>query len=88
MHMKTRIKYDTNCADISAREWERLTRNSTPFPERELRDMIRRDCPAIARQLMIDRPDLYNPYGDLCAETPTHYIYVHSAIEYFFRKVK
>ncbi len=86
--MKTRIKYDTNCADISAREWDYLTRDSKPFPERELRDMIRRDCPAVARKLMIDRPDLYNPYGDLCAETPTHYIYVHSAIEYFFKKIK
>jgi len=67
---------------------ERLTRNSTPYPEKELRVLINKYCPGIAKKLVIDKPDLYNPYGDLCAETPTHFIYVHSAIEYFFKKIE
>ena len=28
----------------------------------------------------------YNPYAEQCRQTPTHYILVHSAIEYFIRK--
>lgn len=83
-----KIRYECNSSEITPEEWDRLTRNSTPYPEKELRVLINKYCPGIARKLVIDRPDLYNPYSELCAETPTHFIYVHSAIEYFFEKIE
>ncbi|KAA5287152.1 hypothetical protein F2Z06_19995 [Phocaeicola dorei] len=44
---------------------------------------IKKEIPNLYNSLALDFP---NPYASQCRSTPTHYILVHSAIEYFIKK--
>ena len=44
---------------------------------------IRKELPDLYESLALQYP---NPYAGQCRQTLTHYILVHSAIEYFIRK--
>lgn len=44
---------------------------------------IKKEIPNLYNSLALDFP---NPYAAQCRSTPTHYILVHSAIEYFIKK--
>lgn len=73
------------CAEVSMFQWERLMADAKPFDPDALEAMILEHCPGVAESLSLGE-GLWNPWHEQAAETDTHYIYVHSAIEYFFCK--
>lgn len=74
---------ECTCRDISGAKWETLMRGARPVNGRWLRFKIRKHLPELYRELLLDFP---NPYEGQCKVTRTHYIYVHSLVEYFIRK--
>lgn len=75
--------YETNCAEISKEEWKQLMKGSRPCSYKRLVSKIKKDLPELYRSLLLNFP---NPYAGQCRQTKTHYILVHSMIEYFIRK--
>ena len=82
--MTAMIRYVSNCTELRLSEWERLMKGARPCSYEGLVAQILTDEPGIYHSLLLN---LFNPYAGQCAETDTHYILVHSIIEYFFEKV-
>ena len=78
------IEYDTSCTGIDLDEFERLMHNMKQCSYNTLIKLIKRDEPDFYRDLSLD---LLNPWAEQCGQTRTHFIFVHSGIEYFFKKV-
>ena len=90
--------YETNCTEITQDKWRELMKYGRKCSYRLLTARIKRELPelyhALAARIKRELPELYhalalqfyNPYAEQCRQTPTHYILVHSAIEYFIRK--
>ena len=57
--------------------------NCTEITQDKWRELMKRELPELYHTLALQ---FYNPYAEQCRQTPTHYILVHSAIEYFIRK--
>lgn len=74
---------EKTCVDCTQQEWENLMKGANPYPYKKLVEEIRKNIYLLYRDLCLN---LYNPWANDCAETDTHYILVHSAIEYFIRK--
>jgi len=74
---------ESTCADVSMVEWEKLMFGAKKYSSRKLVKMIKTEMPELYEGLSLKYP---NPYSGNTAETGTHYILVHSAIEYFIRK--
>lgn len=75
--------YETNCTAVSKYEWDRLMNGSRRCSYKKLVKRIKDEIPELYSALSLDVP---NPYDSQCAQTKTHYILVHSAIEYFIHK--
>ena len=73
---------ECTCADISTEEWEKRMSNTTKANGRQIERLIKRHYPDIYNALSLH---LMNPYRNRCVKTEHYLIYVHSAIEYFFR---
>ena len=71
------------CCDVSPQKLERLMKGKRRTNYRELKKRIKEELPELYAELALN---LYNPWSSECGETDTHYILVHSAIEYFIRK--
>lgn len=74
---------EATCTSISLPEWERLMHGARKASYKNLLRIIKRDIPDLFRDLALEFP---NPYAPQCKQTATHYILVHSAIEYFIHK--
>lgn len=74
---------ECRCSDISKSKWDKLMANAKRFSYRKLVRMIKTELPEIYDDLALN---LYNPWSTATKQTSTHYILVHSATEYFFRK--
>ena len=74
---------ETTCAKCTQQEWENLMKGARPYPYKKLVEEIRKKMFGLYMELCLDS---YNPWENDCAETDTHYILVHSAMEYFIRK--
>jgi hypothetical protein len=77
------LTLECDCSQISLSEWESLMENAVDADGEALRKKIKEDIPELYEALALD---FYNPYEQQSQETETHYIYVHSAIEFFLRK--
>lgn len=75
--------YETNCTQLSLQELQSLMKNARRCSYQRLVARIRRNLPDFYYQLALEFP---NPYADKCRQTKSHYILVHSAIEYFIHK--
>ena len=75
--------YETNCTEITQDKWRELMKYGRKCSYRMLAARIKRELPELYHALALQ---FYNPYAEQCRQTPTHYILVHSAIEYFIRK--
>lgn len=75
--------YETNCTCLSLSKWERLMNGARKCSYKRLVARIKREMREFYDELALD---FYNPYEDKCRQTKTHYILVHSAIEYFIHK--
>ena len=71
------------CETISLSKWERLMQGARKASYKNLVQLIKKEIPELYSSLSLD---LYNPWENDCQQTKTHYILVHSAIEYFIRK--
>lgn len=74
---------EATCVSTSISEWERLMHGARKASYKNLLRIIKRDIPDLFRDLGLEFP---NPYAEQCRQTTTHYILVHSAIEYFIHK--
>ena len=74
---------ECTCVTISNDKWELLMKGSKPINYKWLVNKIKRELPSLYNDLCLD---IYNPYGEQSRVTKTHYILVHSMIEYFIKK--
>lgn len=77
------MTYECCCADISIEEWERKMTGAKPVNYKWLVRKIKKHLPWMYKNLDLK---LFNPWENACSVTKTHYILVHSAIEYFILK--
>ena len=77
--------YETNCTYVSIDEWNQLMKGARKCSYKRLVSKIRRELPELYFDLCLN---IYNPFEGQCKQTKSHYILVHSAIEYFIRKQK
>ena len=75
--------YETNCTEINIDQWNKLMAGARKASYKRLVARIKREIPSLYNALYLNS---YNPWQDQCQQTKTHYILVHSAIEYFIRK--
>lgn len=75
--------YETCCCDTTIDNLDRLMKGSRPASYKRLVARIKRELPWLYNELCLDYP---NPYDNQTKQTKTHYILVHSAIEYFIHK--
>ncbi|RHO63747.1 hypothetical protein DW083_21745 [Parabacteroides sp. AF48-14] len=75
--------YETNCTEITAEQWSELMRNNRKCSYKRLIGKLKRYLSELYDSLCLQYP---NPYDGQCWQTKTHYILVHSAIEYFINK--
>lgn len=74
---------DCTCENISIARWNELMSGARKASYKKLVAKIKREMPELYDGLCLN---LYNPWENDCKQTKTHYILVHSAIEYFIRK--
>ena len=77
------MKYETNCTQINITKWNALMKGAGKCSYKKLVARIKKEIPSLYESLCLD---IYNPWEGDCQQTKTHYILVHSAIEYFIRK--
>ena len=77
------MQFIGTCADLNLPTWERLMKGARRFSYKTLCQMIREQFPEMYESLALN---LFNPWSTSTKHTATHYILVHSATEYFFRK--
>ena len=75
--------YETNCTCITIDEWNALMKGARKYSYERLVKRIEIELPSLYRALALQ---FYNPFEGQCRQTRTHYILVHSAIEYFIHK--
>lgn len=75
--------YETDCTATSIDEWNRFMKGARKCSYKKLVKKIKDEIPELYHALCLNLP---NPYDEQCKQTKTHYILVHSAIEYFIRK--
>ena len=71
------------CTNITPSKWDALMKGSKPINYNWLKNKVRKHLPELYSALSLD---YNNPYGHQSKVTKTHYILVHSAIEYFILK--
>lgn len=74
---------ECTCQDITKNRWDELMKGSRPIKYNWLVNKVKRELPKLYGELMLE---YYNPYANQCRVTKTHYILVHSMIEYFIKK--
>lgn len=75
--------YETCCSNTTIDNWNRLMAGARKASYKRLVARIKRELPELYRALCLDFP---NPYDNQTMQTKTHYILVHSAVEYFIHK--
>lgn len=76
--------YETNCINCGGIEnWNALMKGARNCSYKRLVAKVKKEIPELYNALSLN---YYNPYENDCKRTKTHYILVHSAIEYFIHK--
>ena len=75
--------YDTNCTQVTIDKRNALMKGAKRASYKRLVNRIKNELPSLYTELSLQFP---NPYADQCRQTKTHYILVHSAIEFFIHK--
>lgn len=78
----SRLDYVCDCTCISIHKWNELTKNSVKANGSKIKKLIKKYLPDLYENLALNFP---NPYEHQCTRTKTHFIYVHSGIEYFLK---
>lgn len=75
--------YETCCSNVTIFEWNSLMKGARKASYKRLVERVRKEIPELYEALCLN---LFTPWWDQCKQTKTHYILVHSAIEYFIHK--
>tara|TARA_R110000868_G_scaffold14426_4_gene67223 strand:+ start:32769 stop:33029 length:261 start_codon:yes stop_codon:yes gene_type:complete len=76
------IRLEATCVGISMRLWEHYMKDAVKANGYEIKKLIKKHLPELAESLGLK---YHNPYESNCKRTKTHFIYVHSNIEYFLK---
>jgi hypothetical protein len=74
---------ECTCENISIDRWNELMKGAKKVSYKRLVNLIKKELPYLYNELTLQ---YYNPWENDCKQTKTHYILVHSAIEYFIKK--
>ena len=74
---------ECSCVDTPVSKIRSLMKGARKCSYKRLIAKIKREIPTLYKELALDFP---NPWDEECKQTNTHYILVHSAIEYFINK--
>lgn len=74
---------DCTCENITKERWEKLMKGAKNLNYRWLVTRLRKKLPSLYDSLCLY---YFNPWENDAKVTKTHYILVHSAIEYFIHK--
>ena len=74
---------ETDCTSITIDKWNELMKGARKANYPRLVRKIKKELPELYSALTLN---FYNPWCDQCKQTRTHFILVHSAIEYFIKK--
>lgn len=74
---------ECSCIGIGLEQWNKLMKGARKASYKRLVSKIKIELPDLFYDLCLD---YYNPWEDSTKQTNTHYILVHSGIEYFIRK--
>ena len=77
------MELECTCIGIGIERWNRLMEGNKPLNYEWLRRKVKKHLPELYDSLGLD---YYNPYENQTRVTKTHYILVHSSIEYFISK--
>lgn len=77
------MRYVCCCSDVTKDEWDSLMKGARKCSYWKLVRRIKTELPMLYEKLALG---IYNPYCGQCRQTRTHYILVHSMIEYFIAK--
>jgi len=80
-NIKKLIHVDS-CVGISQYQWDKYMNGAVKANGSKIRELIKTHIPTLYKALALE---FYNPYESHCQRTKTHFIYVHSGIEYFLR---
>jgi hypothetical protein len=82
-HYTSQIFLECTCEGVSLQKWNSLMKEAVKANGSKIRQLIKEQIPSLYHALALN---FYNPYEANCKRTKTHYIYVHSSIEYFLRR--
>lgn len=74
---------EATCSTVTYEQWKSLMKGAKPLNYEWLKRRIKKHLPSLYKELCLD---FGNPFADQCKVTKSHYILVHSAIEYFICK--
>jgi len=77
------MELECTCIGIGIDRWNQLMKGNKPLNYEWLRRKVKKHLPELYDSLGLD---YYNPYENHTSVTKTHYILVHSSIEYFIKK--
>lgn len=75
-----KIRLVSDCTEISLQQFHLLMKGAVKANGGKIRRMIKQQIPDLYASLALE---YNNPYESNSKRTPTHYVYVHSGIEYF-----
>jgi hypothetical protein len=76
------LEYVDDCMSINIRKWDEYMEGAVKANGSKIRKLIQLHIPELYASLRLDFP---NPYEHQSKRTKTHFIYVHSGIEYFLK---
>jgi len=71
-----------NCSQITERQHDKLYEGSKKADGKKIRNLIKKHLPKLYNELALH---LHNPFEKQCVRTKTHFIYLHSATDYFLK---
>ena len=74
---------ETTCCECGIERWNTLMKGARKCSYKRLVARIKKELPDLYESLALN---FYNPWDEQCQQTKTHFILVHSGIEYFIRK--
>lgn len=77
-----RMYFTQSCSDVTLTQHIKLMENTTKANGSLIRKHIKEHEPELYESLALDFP---NPYEHQCRKKDNLFVYMHSAIEYFFR---
>ncbi|MCP4016524.1 MAG: hypothetical protein GY735_10440 [Delftia sp.] len=77
-----RLSIENTCSSCSIDDFNEYMKGAKKANGSKIRRLIKKHLPGLYNQLCLD---FKNPYESQSQKTKTHFIYVHSAIEYFIK---